>query len=141
MLSVSCPYSTFSYLFGSKSGSQASVLLVQVRLELEVLNKDPPASCSPAVQLASQRAVRSVPGLRSKRMVSHAYHDSLFVAQVAPTGMLFIPCYKGFSHRPDEYAAPAHMRAGVEVLARTLAQLSADGAPAEADTSDTGKEL
>jgi ureidoglycolate amidohydrolase len=41
-------------------------------------------------------------GLSSKRMVSRAYHDSLFMAEVAPTAMLFIPCFKGYSHRHDQ---------------------------------------
>jgi ureidoglycolate amidohydrolase len=29
--------------------------------------------------------------------------------------MLFIPCRKGVSHRPDEYASPADMQRGVQV--------------------------
>ena len=36
--------------------------------------------------------------------------------QIAPTAMLFIPCRKGVSHRPDEYASPADMQRGVQVL-------------------------
>ena len=39
-------------------------------------------------------------------MVSRAYHDSLFMARIAPVAMLFIPCRNGYSHRPDEYADP-----------------------------------
>jgi ureidoglycolate amidohydrolase len=39
-------------------------------------------------------------------MVSRAYHDSLFMARIAPIAMIFIPCRNGVSHRPDEYAAP-----------------------------------
>jgi ureidoglycolate amidohydrolase len=38
--------------------------------------------------------------------------------------MLFIPCRGGVSHRPDEYATPAWIETGVDVLARTLARLS-----------------
>ena len=57
-------------------------------------------------------------------MVSRAYHDSLFMARIAPIAMLFIPCRGGVSHRPDEYAAPQDIERGVGVLARTLAMLS-----------------
>ena len=39
-------------------------------------------------------------------MISRAYHDSLFMARIAPTGMIFIPCKAGISHRPDEYSSP-----------------------------------
>lgn len=38
--------------------------------------------------------------------------------------MIFIPCYKGYSHRPDEYAAPEAIATGIAVLAQTLAHLS-----------------
>jgi N-carbamoyl-L-amino-acid hydrolase len=57
-------------------------------------------------------------------MVSRAYHDSLFMARLAPTGMLFIPCRAGVSHRPDEYAAPEDLERGVQVLAATLNRLA-----------------
>jgi acetylornithine deacetylase/succinyl-diaminopimelate desuccinylase-like protein len=59
------------------------------------------------------------------RMVSRAYHDSLFISRIAPTGMLFIPCRNGYSHRPDEYASPEDIERGVAVLAETLARLAA----------------
>ena len=56
-------------------------------------------------------------------MISRAYHDSLFMSRIAPTGMLFIPCRGGVSHRPDEYAAPEDIARGAQVLALTLARL------------------
>lgn len=64
----------------------------------------------------------------SKRMISRGYHDAGFMAQIAPTAMIFIPCRRGLSHHPDEYAAPADLERGVKTLALTLAQL-ADPAP------------
>ncbi len=48
----------------------------------------------------------------------------LFMARVCPTTMIFIPCRNGWSHRPDEYAAPEAIAAGVAVLAQTLAELA-----------------
>jgi len=38
--------------------------------------------------------------------------------------MIFIPCYKGYSHRPDEYSSSEQIEAGVKVLAATLAELA-----------------
>jgi acetylornithine deacetylase/succinyl-diaminopimelate desuccinylase-like protein len=58
------------------------------------------------------------------RMVSRAYHDSLFMSRLAPTSMIFIPCHLGFSHRPDEFASTLDIVNGVSVLARTLATLA-----------------
>jgi acetylornithine deacetylase/succinyl-diaminopimelate desuccinylase-like protein len=63
-------------------------------------------------------------GLSYKKMVSRAYHDSLFMARIAPVGMVFIPCRGGVSHRPDEYSAPQEIEDGAKVLAGTLAKLS-----------------
>jgi len=53
---------------------------------------------------------------RFKRMVARAYHDSSFVACIAPVAMLFIPCRGGVSHRPDEFASREWIGAGVDVL-------------------------
>lgn len=94
-----------------------------VSATVEVLNSDPPATMASAVIATVESASRQF-GRVCKRMVSRAYHDSLFMAQVCPTGMIFIPCRDGVSHRPDEYATPEAIRAGVEVLALTLAALS-----------------
>jgi ureidoglycolate amidohydrolase len=57
-------------------------------------------------------------------MTSRAYHDSLFMARIAPVAMLFIPCRNGYSHRPDEYASPEDIARGAQILAETLATLA-----------------
>jgi ureidoglycolate amidohydrolase len=95
----------------------------RVRLSTQMINQDPPASCDARIQAAIAASAQEL-GLSTKPMVSRAYHDSLFMARIAPTGMVFIPCKGGFSHRPDEFAAEADIRNGVGVLALTMAQLS-----------------
>jgi len=94
-----------------------------VRISLETVNADPPATSDPAILNALEASIADA-GKTSRKMVSRAYHDSLFVARFAPAAMLFIPCRGGVSHRPDEYASPEWITTGVEVLARTLAQLA-----------------
>ncbi|GJP33742.1 hypothetical protein CLOM_g18261 [Closterium sp. NIES-68] len=95
-----------------------------VKLErMELVNADPPARCSSMVTSAISSAVDEL-GLSHRRMVSRAYHDALFMARVAPTGMIFIPCRGGVSHRPDEFTSKANLANGVRVLALTLAKLS-----------------
>lgn len=94
-----------------------------VSIQTELVNADPPATSDPAILAAMERAAGDV-GKSFKRMVSRAYHDSLFMARIAPVAMLFIPCRGGVSHRPDEYASPEWIGSGVHVLARTLASLS-----------------
>lgn len=87
------------------------------------LNADPPATCAATVVDAAVGAAESL-GLGYQKMISRAYHDSLFMARVAPMGMIFIPCRGGVSHRPDEYASPEAIEAGVQTLALTLAELA-----------------
>jgi N-carbamoyl-L-amino-acid hydrolase len=94
-----------------------------VSIATEMVNADPPAVCDPAILDAMEQAAHSA-GKSSKHMVSRAYHDSLFMARIAPVAMLFIPCRGGVSHRPDEYASPEWIGGGVHVLARTLATLA-----------------
>jgi ureidoglycolate amidohydrolase len=101
--------------------------LVATKRKLQVrvtpINADAPATCSPRVIDAMVEAAEES-GLPYKKMVSRAYHDSLFMARIAPVGMVFIPCRGGVSHRPDEYSAPEEIATGAKVLAATLAKLS-----------------
>jgi N-carbamoyl-L-amino-acid hydrolase len=88
-----------------------------------LLNADAPAVCAPPIVEALSQSCRKHE-LNFMPMVSRAYHDSLFIARIAPVAMLFIPCRNGYSHRPDEYAAPEDIARGTLVLAETLAALS-----------------
>ena len=94
-----------------------------VTIATELVNADPPAACDEAILAAMEESAAEA-GKTARRMVSRAYHDSLFMARIAPIAMLFIPCRGGVSHRPDEYASPAWIASGVDVLARTLARLA-----------------
>ncbi len=94
----------------------------QVSVQSEVLNADAPADCAPEVRAALSDSCREH-GFPFLEIVSRAYHDSLFLSRIAPTGMLFIPCRNGYSHRPDEYAAPEDIARGALVLAQSLAKL------------------
>jgi ureidoglycolate amidohydrolase len=94
-----------------------------VEIDWQVINQDPPAKCDPSlVALVEAQAVAAK--YTHQRMISRAYHDSLFMARVCPTVMIFIPCYKGYSHRPDEYSSPEAIAKGVKVLAGCLRELS-----------------
>jgi ureidoglycolate amidohydrolase len=95
-----------------------------VTIHTDLLNADAPANCEPAVVETLSQSCRKHEQ-KFLPMVSRAYHDSLFMARIAPTGMLFIPCRNGYSHRPDEYASPEDIARGTLVLAETLAALSA----------------
>jgi ureidoglycolate amidohydrolase len=95
----------------------------QVAAVVECLNSDPPVSTSGIVVEAIRAACGEL-GIAGQSMISRAYHDSLFMARIAPTGMIFIPCRDGISHRPDEHSSPEAIARGIEVLARALARLA-----------------
>jgi len=94
-----------------------------VQSHMELINSDPPASCAENVVQAIEKSAKEL-GYSYHKMISRAYHDSLFMALKFPAGMIFIPCREGISHRPDEYASPEQIEKGVAVLAQTLKRLS-----------------
>jgi ureidoglycolate amidohydrolase len=89
----------------------------------ELVNADAPSQCAPEVVEALGQACAKH-HFASMKMVSRAYHDSLFMSRIAPVAMLFVPCFKGYSHRPDEFASPEDIARGALVLAETLASLA-----------------
>ncbi|GKU85821.1 hypothetical protein SLEP1_g440 [Rubroshorea leprosula] len=91
--------------------------------EFMIVNQDPPALSGKSIIEAMEVASKEL-NLTHKLMISRAYHDSLFMARISPMGMIFIPCYKGYSHKPEEYASTEDIANGVKVLALTLAKLS-----------------
>jgi len=92
--------------------------------EIEVINADPPAAAADEIVAAVEQAA-AAEGLSCRRQVSRAYHDALFMARVAPMGMIFVPSKDGISHRPEEFTSAEEIAAGAAVLARTLAALAA----------------
>src|SRR5438477_2542278 len=97
-----------------------------VKVEETLVNADEPAICSEHIVQVIDDACREQ-GIVPKHMVSRAYHDSLFMARIAPIAMIFIPCRGGVSHRPDEYATAEDIMNGTGVLAATLARLAMEG--------------
>jgi N-carbamoyl-L-amino-acid hydrolase len=106
-----------------QSACSATAARRGVKINTELVNADPPAECDATILAGLEDAAKEA-GRSCKRMVSRAYHDSLFMARIAPIAMMFIPCRGGVSHRPDEYATPEWIASGVNVLARTLAKLA-----------------
>jgi N-carbamoyl-L-amino-acid hydrolase len=94
-----------------------------VRVTEQLINTDRPAHSDRRIIAALEDACKEEDA-SFRRMVARAYHDTSFIAAIAPVAMLFIPCRNGVSHRPDEYAAPEAIALGTRVLARTLAKLS-----------------
>jgi N-carbamoyl-L-amino-acid hydrolase len=68
---------------------------------------------------ASVDLVRSAAGALGhshRDIVSGAGHDAVYLARVAPTAMIFVPCAGGISHNERESATPDDLTAGCAVL-------------------------
>jgi N-carbamoyl-L-amino-acid hydrolase len=73
------------------------------------------AACIDAVRRAAEAA-----GYGHRDIVSGAGHDSAYIARVAPTTMVFVPCENGLSHNEAEHAEKADVIAGANVLLRAV---------------------
>lgn len=71
--------------------------------------------CIAAVGKAAERL-----GYSNMPAVSGAGHDAVYMARLAPTGMIFIPCKDGISHNEIEDAKPEHITAGCNVLLHAM---------------------
>ena len=59
-------------------------------------------------------------GYSNMDIVSGAGHDAVYMARVAPTAMIFVPCEGGISHNEVENATPADIEAGANVLLHAI---------------------
>ncbi|SFD32521.1 Zn-dependent hydrolase [Paracidovorax konjaci] len=73
------------------------------------------AECVQAVERAAAQL-----GYSHMPVVSGAGHDAVYMARLAPAGMVFIPCKDGISHNEIEDAQPAHITAGCNVLLHAM---------------------
>ena len=73
------------------------------------------ADCVDAVARAAKKL-----GYSNMPVVSGAGHDAVYMAQLAPAGMIFIPCKDGISHNEIESAEPEHIAAGCNVLLHAM---------------------
>jgi len=71
--------------------------------------------CVQAVERAAQQL-----GYSHMPVVSGAGHDAVYMARLAPAGMVFIPCKDGISHNEIEDAQPEHITAGCNVLLHAM---------------------
>ena len=90
-----------------------------LRLTRSLLSQTLPTACSPLIQSTIEEACLAA-GFSSTRLPSGAGHDGVFVARIAPMGMIFVPCREGRSHAPEEWAEPSDCANGARVLAETL---------------------
>jgi len=95
-------------------------------IELKPASLAPPATASPDVQRAIERAAASL-ALQTMRLPSGAGHDAQMMAQIAPMGMIFVPSIGGISHSPKELTRWEDCAHGADVLLRTVLEMDRSG--------------
>lgn len=77
----------------------------------------PPVRCTPAIIEVMKEQAKEM-SLECPELVSGAGHDAQLMAAISDMGMIFVRCRDGISHNPDEFAAPADVALGTELLYR-----------------------
>jgi beta-ureidopropionase / N-carbamoyl-L-amino-acid hydrolase len=77
------------------------------------------SECVDAVARAAKKL-----GYSNMPVASGAGHDAVYMARLASSGMIFIPCKDGISHNEIEDAKPEHITAGCNVLLHAMLERS-----------------
>src|SRR5216684_3293804 len=90
---------------------------------------DQPPVAFDAGCIAAVREAAAQSGFSAREIFSGAGHDAAYVARVAPTAMIFVPCRDGISHNEAEFTSKEQCAAGAQVLLQAV--LNYDRALAE----------
>jgi N-carbamoyl-L-amino-acid hydrolase len=97
----------------------AAAAALGVTVEVVPVWNSPAVAFDPAC-VAAIRNAAAASGFSHRDIISGAGHDSAYIARVAPTAMIFVPCEKGLSHNERERSEPEQVAAGATVLLRAV---------------------
>ncbi len=97
-----------------------------VRSRLTEIWASDPVSFDPGCVAAVRRAAQGL-GYSHGDIVSGAGHDSVYLARIAPTAMIFVPCERGISHNEEENARKEDIAAGADVLMTAVLDVAGVG--------------
>lgn len=90
-------------------------------LEIDCFINQSPLEFSPEIISAIESAA-TARGYPQQPIYSCAGHDARHASRLCPSGMIFVPCWKGISHNEAESAEPEHLAAAAQVITDLLAQ-------------------
>ncbi|MCD8516050.1 MAG: Zn-dependent hydrolase [Burkholderiaceae bacterium] len=90
-----------------------------VSVEVKEVSYFPPTPFDAAMVNTVREAAKSS-GFSYMDIVTGAGHDAVYLASVAPTAMIFVPCKDGVSHNEIEDAKPEDLGAGAQVLCEAM---------------------
>lgn len=92
------------------------------RTSFTTLSDGPPVACDPQLRAALKQGAK-VLGLSHTDLPSGAGHDAAFMSRICPSAMVFVPCRKGKSHAPEEWADREAIAAGAAVVLEAVKAL------------------
>ena len=99
--------------------AEAIALKGKVTIDLTQVVYFPPQAFAAELVQAVRSGAKTI-GLSEMDVVSGAGHDAVYMARVAPTAMIFVPCKDGISHNEIEDAKAEHLEAGCNVLLHAM---------------------
>ncbi|KAF1021154.1 MAG: N-carbamoyl-L-amino-acid hydrolase [Paracidovorax wautersii] len=115
-----------------------AAVLARIESLLEALLQQPHGACTarmsrlmdraptvfhPLAVQAIQAAVAAT-GAPHCRLTSGAFHDAMYLADICPAAMLFVPSIDGISHHPQEHTRHEDLITGTRALTAALLQLA-----------------
>ena len=90
-----------------------------LKITIEQVSYFPPCPFEKGCVDAVESGAKTL-GYSYMNAVSGAGHDAVYMARLAPAGMIFVPCKDGISHNEIEDAKPEHLEAGCNVLLHAM---------------------
>ncbi len=92
------------------------------RTAFETLSDGPPVACDADLRAALRQGAQDL-GLSEIDLPSGAGHDAAFMSRISRSAMVFVPCRKGKSHAPEEWADRDAIAAGAAVIFQAVRAL------------------
>jgi N-carbamoyl-L-amino-acid hydrolase len=122
-LTVDLRHPDMAVLNQMESDITATANAIGSELALDVAMKNiwnqPPVDFHPDC-IAAVREAAVASGFSTRDITSGAGHDAAYIARVAPTAMIFVPCRDGISHNEAEYSSKEQCAAGAQVLLQAV---------------------
>ena len=95
----------------------------KIKIQVDTVWQSPAVNFHPTcINAIEQSCLTSQTAYR--KMVSGAGHDSVYLSQIAPVGMIFIPCKNGISHNELETITDSQAEIGAQILLHSVLHLA-----------------
>ena len=95
-----------------------------VRVEIDPYTTFGPVAFDAALGAVLRDKAAASRQLATRDMIAAAGHDSVLVAPLCPSAMLFVPSVGGITHNPREYSTPEQLARGAQVLLDAVVALA-----------------